>query len=349
MQRRRFMTASLGLAAGSAAIGAAVFWPRAGAVPDAADSTGLAAGKPALPVVTGADLAFGTTISIQVAHRDQALATRAIAAAIAAAKRVDQLMSLHREDSQVMQLNRTGILAAPHADVFNVLAYSRQLAQQTGGAFDITVQPLWTLYAAAALAYTLPDPGARRQAMQATGWQRMMISSGKITLEPGMAITLNGVAQGYAVDQARAVLVAHGVTRALIDTGEFGARGERAADSPWTVGVRHPRDAQALVGMVPMDGRCLATSGDYETWFTPDYLHHHIFDPATGDSPTELASVSVVAPSGLQADGLSTACMVLGWERSMREVARLPDVDLLLVDKAGRVWCSDGFPAAPAV
>ena len=93
-----------------------------------------------------------------------------------------------------------------------------------------------------------------------------------------------------------------------------------------------------------MDGRCLATSGDYETFFTPDYLHHHIFDPATGDSPGELASVSVLAPTGLEADGLSTACMVLGRQRVIAELASIPGVDVLLVDKRGEIWRSAGFP-----
>ena len=91
----------------------------------------------------------------------------------------------------------------------------------------------------------------------------------------------------------------------------------------------------------------MATSGDYETYFTPDYLHHHIFDPATGDSPTQLASVTVIAPTGLQADGWSTAFMVLGMERAIAQATTMPEVDLMMVDKAGAVWRSAGFPRAP--
>ena len=88
----------------------------------------------------------------------------------------------------------------------------------------------------------------------------------------------------------------------------------------------------------------VATSGDYESIFTPDYLHHHIFDPAAGDSPRELASVTVMAPTGMLADGLSTACMVLGRERAAALAASLPGVDLLAIDKQGREWRSAGFP-----
>ena len=78
---------------------------------------------------------------------------------------------------------------------------------------------------------------------------------------------------------------------------------------------------------------------------SPDYLHHHIFDPAVGDSPQELASVTVMAPTAMLADGLSTACMVLGRERAALLAASLPGVDLLAIDKQGRQWRSAGFPA----
>lgn len=339
MQRRRFMMASLGTSM-AAAVGAIGLWRGNAAQAPAAPLAGV----PAPTVFTGADLAFGTTMSIQVAHHDESVAMRAIDAALAAAKRVDHLMSLHRDDSQIMQLNRTGLLIAPDPHVLAVLRYSLSLSRMTQGAFDITVQPLWDAHAQASRMGGVPDEDVRRQALRSTGWQRIDISAERVAIAPGMAVTLNGVAQGYAVDLARTALAAHGIGHALLDTGEFGARGLRPTQTPWTVGVRHPRDAQALVGAVPMDGRCLATSGDYETFFTPDYLHHHIFDPTTGDSPTELASVSVLAPTGLEADGLSTAFMVLGRQRSMAAIAGMPQVDVLLVDKQGGTWRSAGFP-----
>jgi thiamine biosynthesis lipoprotein len=90
----------------------------------------------------------------------------------------------------------------------------------------------------------------------------------------------------------------------------------------------------------------MATSGDYASTFTPDCVHHHIFDPATGFSPLDLASVTVMAPTGLQADGLSTAFMVLGAARAHGLAACLPGVDLLTIDKRGLARRSPGFAAA---
>jgi thiamine biosynthesis lipoprotein len=348
MRRRTFMTAGIGAGlglAGAAVLGRSLLQTAQSAAPGTMARGELLADGQRL--FTGADLAFGTTLSVQVAHADEKLATIAIEEALDAAKKIDRLMSLHRADSQVMQLNTHGVLQQPDPHLLQVIGFSQHLARQTGGAFDITVQSLWQLFTAAAARGTLPDRDAHSAAMAATGWQRLRIERDRIALDPGMAITLNGVAQGYAVDLARQALAARGITNALLDTGEFGARGEKTPGAKWAVGVRDPRNADAMVDVVPMDSRCVATSGDYETYFTPDYLHHHIFDPATGDSPTQLASVTVIAPTGLQADGWSTAFMVMGMEQAIAQAATMPEVDLMLVDKAGAVWRSAGFPRVP--
>ena len=344
MRRRTFISAGLGIGIGTAAAVSGLpllLTPASGGM---ARGELLADGR---RLYTGADLAFGTTMSVQVAHTNATRAELAIADALAAAKKIDRLMTLHRPDSQLMQLNRHGILAKPDPHLLAVLKFSQNLAYRTDGAFDITVQPLWQTFNDAAQRNALPTAGEQRSAMAATGWRRLLLTHDSIMLEPGMAITLNGVAQGYAVDLARAAVAEHGIVDALLDTGEFGADGRKTVQAPWRVGIRDPRDAQALVATVPMDGRCVATSGDYETFFTPDFLHHHIFDTATGDSPTALASVSVVAPTGIQADGWSTAFMVLGPQRAIALAATLTGVDLMLVDKRGAIWRSQNFPTLP--
>ena len=133
-----------------------------------------------------------------------------------------------------------------------------------------------------------------------------------------------------------------GIRHALIDTGEFGALGQAEQGRAWTLAVRDPRRTDAYAGALELDGRCVATSGDYASAFSADFSRHHIFDPSTGASPGELAAVTVVAPTGILADGLSTACMVLGVKRSLALAAGIEGVDLLAIDKAGRRWHSAG-------
>jgi len=321
MKRRSFLTASLGaIAAGSCA------WPRH------------------VPVHTGVALAFGTTIQIALVHADEQVARTAIGEALAAAQRVDRLMSIYQPASQVYQLNRDGVLHRPDPQLLAVLAQARTLSQWTDGAFDITVQSLWRAWREAVARGALPVAAQRRQAQAKVDWRQVEFDARRVTLAPGMAITLNGLAQGYAADMALAAVQAHGIRHALLDTGEFVARGRKREHQPWALGVRNPREPQALAATLFINGCGVATSGDYESIFTPDYLHHHIFDPAVGDSPRELASVTVMAPTGMLADGLSTACMVLGRERAALLAASLPGVDLLAIDKQGREWRSAGFP-----
>jgi thiamine biosynthesis lipoprotein len=292
-------------------------------------------------------LALGTKVSLLVLHADAGVAQQALAEAMAEIQAVDALMTLYREDSQIARLNRTGRLSRPDPRVVEVLSYANGLSARSGGAFDVTVQPLWLAYSAASERGGLPSSEAVADARTLVDWRRVRVSDDEIRLEqPGMAVTLNGVAQGYAADRALAALRRHGVEHALIDAGEFDTLGRKANNAPWTLGIRDPRDADALAARLTVDARALATSGDYETFFTPDFLHHHIFDPATGDSPTTLSSVSVLAPNALQADGLSTAFMVLGVERSLALAAALPGVDALLIGKDGRHWRTPGLPEA---
>lgn len=329
MRRRTLLSASLGL-------GAMLVHPSARL------GTGALAG---LTSYSGSGLAFGTSVTIRVLYDDAQEADAAIDAALQQVRKVDALMSLHQECSQVFQLNRRGHLPSPDQQVWHVLAFSQQLSRLTEGAFDITVQPLWDLFSRAHADGRLPTQGEVAAAKSLVDWRRLDVNRQQVRLHgAGRAITVNGVAQGYAVDLAIDALRNRGVRHALLDTGEFGAMGRKTHDQPWMLGIGHPRRHDAITAIVSMDGRKVATSGDYATFFSPDYRHHHIFDPATGDSPPELASATVMAPTGILADGLSTAFMVMGSERAFALASRMPNVDALLIDKTGVVRKTSGFP-----
>jgi thiamine biosynthesis lipoprotein len=321
MKRRRFLAASLGTVFVAPGLGAAH-----------------------APLHSGAALAFGTTVSVGVRHADAQLARLAIADALAAARMVDHLMSIYDPASEVFRLNRDGVLARPNPHLLAVLRHARALSQLTSGAFDITVQPLWQASRRAADQARLLSPRERADARALLGWNLVDASPERVVLrKPGMRITLNGLAQGYAADLALSAVHARGIRHALLDTGEFAASGD-AGERPWQLGVPDPRAPDRMAAALRVDGRCVATSGDYEATFSNDYIHHHIFDPASGDSPVELASVTVLARSSIEADGLSTAFMVLGSRGAHALAARLPGVDLLTIDKRGALRRSPGFP-----
>ncbi len=290
--------------------------------------------------------ALGSTVSMTVLHCDKAEAEAALDAAFAELELIESVMSLYRPDSQVCRLNRDGCLSNPHPHLVKVLKHAAQVAAQTDGAFDVTVQPLWKLFRDAQRRGKLPDDDAVQRARESVDWRRVQVATDRIQLDgKGTAITLNGIAQGFAADAAMATLRRCGVEHALIDAGEMGALGSKPTGEGWKVGIQHPRDPEAFISMARLKDRCLATSGDYQTRFSDGFAHHHLFDPHTGHSPMELSSVSVAAPSAMAADAVSTALFVLGFGRGMKLIQRAADTDALLVLKTGRVVATEGFPA----
>ena len=338
--RRRILTAAVG----AAAVWGALTRARAGERRE--DSEARSAG----PWATRSPLvrttrALGTDVSVSVIHADAAAAELAVGAAFEELRHVEELLSIYRPNSQVSLLNRDGAIDGAHPHLLTVLKASLETSRRSGGAFDVTVQPLWQLHAAASRDRRRPADNEVAAARQRVDWRQLHVAAATVRLgQPGMAVTLNGIAQGYATDRVLAVLEAHGIRRALVDVGEIGSIGDKAGGGPWKAGIQHPRQADAYVAVARMDGRCLATSGDYATAFDECRSSHHIFDPSTGRSPLEFSSVSVVAPTAMEADALSTAIFVLGVERGTRLIARTGRADALFVLKDGSVRATAGFP-----
>lgn len=333
MKRRTWLQASLGAGIlGALAVGA----PGLGALRS-------------LPVVPGLQwrerllLGFGTSLSLRAAHGDPAQADAALAAAVGTIRRIEAQMSLFRDDSDLVRLNRDGVLESPPAELVDVLQLAQSVSARSDGAFDVTVQPLWQAFAAAQRAGRLPTPHEVEVARARVGWQALEVTPERIRfLRPGMALTLNGIAQGYAADRVRDELQRFGVEHALINTGEWAALGRSPAQQPWTIGIADPRDAAAIHARMALDGRSLATSADNESAFSADFRHHHIFDPRSGYSPQEIASVTVAAPRCVLADALAKV-MFVGGVAAALAVAREWGADALIVDKAGRLHTTPGL------
>ncbi|HYQ81844.1 MAG TPA: FAD:protein FMN transferase [Anaeromyxobacteraceae bacterium] len=296
-------------------------------------------------LVRDAALAFGTTVSIAAVGEDPAALAQAAAEALDRTRAVDSLMTVFRRESQVGRLNAEGVLYRPDPRLVRVLQFSQRLSALSQGAFDVTVQPLWRLFVSCREAGRRPSPGEVAEARALVDWTALEVGPRRVALgRPGMQITLNGVAQGYAADLAMEALRERGVRDALLDTGELGAEGERQPRRPWTVGIQHPRLHDAVVATVAMDGRFLATSGDYATPFSDDLCDHHIFDPRTGRSPPGLSSAAVAAPTGMEADGLTKPMMVLDLPRARALLSRFPGAGAIWMDKRGQVVASERMP-----
>ena len=280
-------------------------------------------------------LGFGTTLNLRAAHADPGRAERALDLAVAEIRAIEASMSLFRPDSELQRLNRDGVLRRPSAHLLAVLREAQTIARRSAGAFDPTVQPLWASFERARQAGRLPSPRELATARALVDWQAVEVSDEQVRLRrPGMALTLNGIAQGRAADAAAAALRAHGIRHGLLDTGEFAMLGRDEEDRPWTLGIEDPRDNQRIVAALRSDGRCIATSAAHRSAFSADLQHHHIFDPATGRSPTALRSVTVAATSGMRADALTKVMYIAGPDR-IAALARDWQVGVLWVDGHG--------------
>ena len=314
---------------------------------------GAAAGAAAFPTLAmrraqAAELyewqgvALGAPARIALSHSDQAEAERLFALCAAEIERVELEFSLHRGDSALVRLNRDGVVAVPSLDMVQLLTEANRYAALTDGAFDVTVQPLWQLYAdhfsgnPADLAG--PDEDAVAAARSLVDYRELEVSPEKIALsKPGMAVTLNGIAQGYVTDRVADLLRANGIESVLVDLGETRAVGEHPDARPWAIGLADPFDPANYGKVVELVDRALATSGGYGTRFSADGRHHHLFHPATGKSANHNASVSVLAAQATAADALSTALFVAPIEVAGRVVAERPDIEVYVTAADGTV------------
>ncbi len=290
-------------------------------------------------------IGFGTSLSLSAAHREAWRVDAGLDAAIRAIRHVERQMSLFDEHSALRQLNQHGLLRNPDVHLSQVLTLAGQIASRSGGAFDVTMQPLWNTWAAAQREERLPSATEIRRARSRVDWRAVRVEESAITLaQPGMAISLNGIAQGYAVDLARARLQAFGIEHALLDTGEWSPLGQGPEGAPWTLAL-DPDSRSGVARQVRLvgDGRAIATSSDAHTVFSDDRRHHHIMDPRTGYSPVTWSSVTVAAPSCALADGL-TKVMFMATAPQAMVLARRWGVDVLLVAKTGHWQASEGMP-----
>lgn len=272
----------------------------------------------ARPALHWAGQALGARASIRIDHPEAAAIT---ARCLAEIDRLENILSLYREDSALSRLNRMGRLEAPPFELLDCLARAQTVHRASGGRFDVTLQPLWALWATAATAQRRPTFSERRQALALSGMDRVEISSERISLAPGMAITLNGIGQGYIADRVAAMLEGEGLQNILIDTGEHRALGPRPDGTAWPIRVpgRDPT--------IPLDARALATSAPLGTTFDPAGRDGHILDPRTGAPVVSpLASISISAPSAALADALATAaCLAVDNADLQKMLAAFPD------------------------
>jgi thiamine biosynthesis lipoprotein len=258
--------------------------------------------------------AMGTPCEIQLFAETEGVAQRVTEAAIADIARLEARYSRYRNDSFLSEINRvaaSGGRITVDDETAGLLNYAATCHEQSDGLFDITsgiLRRAWRFDSGA-----LPDQDLIENLLAKVGWDNVGWNPPVLEFPlPGMEIDFGGVVKEYAADRAAGLCWSAGIRHGMINLGgDIKIIGPRGDGSPWRVGIRHPRQKDALLQTVALSGGAMASSGDYERCLTIDGVRYgHILNPRTGWPVTHLASVSVIADFCVVAGSASTIAML---------------------------------------
>ncbi|MBN1156114.1 FAD:protein FMN transferase [Candidatus Woesearchaeota archaeon] len=253
--------------------------------------------------------------------------------------RIEYMMSIYNPTSEVSVLNSNGYLRNPSRELLYLVRKSMQYSAISDGAFDITVQPLLDRWSTATNESIPTREEISRIVAERVGYQYIRIDEREIRFaRRGMKITLGAIAKGYAIDRAVGLLKEKGVKTGMVNAGgDLYAFGEKE----WKVALQDPRKKNDFITVINVKNKAVTTSGDYERYFVEKQAHH-LMDPRTGQSATELISSTIVADTATDADALATTVFVMG-VAGMNLVENFDNVEGLLITNDKIIIKSSGW------
>lgn len=284
---------------------------------------------------------MGTRVHAELYHESPAAGREILDRVLAEMRRIEAAYSPYLEDSELSRVNRLAAAGwvATTAEMIDLLTRSARVSRLTDGAFDIT-------YASVGRYYDYrqgqrPDDATLEAGLEAINWEFVEIDPVRNRVRfahPLVYVDLGGIAKGYAVDRCIGILQAAGITQGSVAAGgDSRILGDRNGE-PWTVGIQDPRNEGAVAVLLPLVDTAVSTSGDYERFFEEGGVrYHHILDPRTGDSARQSLSVTILGPEATLTDALSTSVFVLGPDKGLALIDRLPGIDAIVIDARGRL------------
>jgi thiamine biosynthesis lipoprotein len=297
---------------------------------------------------SGMRVVMGTLAKAITVAADSNTAKQCIEAAFTEIEKIDDLMSYHKSDSEISELNRDGFARAVKVSksTYEVLQRSIEFSKLSNGAFDVTIGPLVDLWHSAQDANSLPTDAKLQQARSKVGYDNLILDANETSVRfavEGMRVDLGGIAKGYAIDKAVEVMQKSGALGGMVDIGGevrcFGL--PPAGQKKWRIGLQNPDKAEdglnagAPLLVLNLTDAAVATSGHYRRFVAiGGKRYSHIIDPEKGQSSESLASVTIICPSAVDADALATAVSVMGAEKGLALIATMPATDAILITSA---------------
>ena len=288
--------------------------------------------------------ALGTHVDITAISHSQMQAEDAVAAAFDAVKRYESLFTRYNNQSHVCELNAEGRVDHIDPELAAILTKCAFYHHETRGAFDITVKPCIDLFKSCSDQGRHPTDSEIAEVMKFVGANRLHLEGNRLTIPEGMGITLDGVAPGFIADRVAELLQNHGITDYLVNAGgEIRTSGMPIHGESWRIAVQDPKHHGDYPGFIALNQGAVSTSGSYEIYYGQDRVFHHIVDAHTGKSPNTSVSVTVTAPTAIEADILSTALFVMNPEEAVAYADSHPGIGCLILDGQGNRIISRNF------
>ena len=296
-------------------------------------------------VKSGVHMVMGTFTSMTVVAPTEREAQAGIKAALELQKKIDRLMSYQRQDSQLARINAQAhnypVPVAP--ETLAVLQEALRISRLTEGAFDVSVAPLIDLWKHAADTNTPPTDAEKAEARAKVDYTQVILDPNAATVslgKPGMKLDLGGIAKGYAIDLSIQTLKDHGAVGAMVDIGgDIRCFGRAPKGKPgWRIALQDPRTANNPLAdqyrlILDFTNRAVTTSGHYYRFeLVGSERISHIIDTQAGSGAERLASVTILGPTAITADALSTAVSVMGHEKGLTLIESLPDIEAIVID-----------------
>jgi thiamine biosynthesis lipoprotein len=287
--------------------------------------------------VSKSAIGMGTLVLITVLDPSKDHAEEAIAQAFQEIERLSKLLSRYDNETPLSQLNRSQVLKDVPPELLFVVGKSLQYHRLSDGFFDITVKPVLDVLAQSPLDQgdvSLPNETITRL-LEVVDSRLISLDASAIAFKrDGVGITLDGIAKGFIVDKAIEKLMQHGIQHALLNAGgDIRTIGDKGNNRPWKIAIEDPLKKRNYPDTIAITNGSIATSGNYELFFDREKVFHHIVNPKTGLSPLIYTSVSVTAPTAMEADALSTTLFLLDPTRAMCLVNALPHCETLIITR----------------
>jgi thiamine biosynthesis lipoprotein len=294
---------------------------------------------------SGYQMIMGTFVHVVAVAKDTSTAKKCVQAALEEIRKVDDLMSDYKNDSEISRINREASEKAVKVSesTYEILQRSVEFSEMTGGAFDITIGPLVALFREAKENKIAPSMEQIDQARTKVGFEKLKLDSENKTVQfsdDGMLLDLGGIAKGYAIDKAIEAAKSNGAIGAMVDIGGdvrcFGL--PPVGKDHWLIGLQDPNSAIEGIGggglmlVLKVTNAAVATSGDYQQFVLIEGKRYsHIMDRKTGTSAEGLSSVTIIADNATDADALATSVSVMGAEKGLALIEKLPDIEAILL------------------